>query len=924
MPRARLRYAVSSLCACCALTLYHPCCNAQGVTPKESLALRRITEYWKDGDYATVKQQITHFLQQNPSSDLRDHLHAMLGDLYFQERNFQEALEVYTHIEHPDVREKTFFNRLQATFELRHYLMVMEVAEDHLQKNRDADHEQLIKVRYLLAEAAFRQALKCQDMEQKLHYLNLAKPHYKLLTQTKYSDRVLFPLAEIHRLLKEDSKAASLYLTLAQKYPEHRERFLFQAAVLQIKDDSAEAIKNFAKVYELNGKRSRLAAFNQLILLYQSERHEEYLSLYRKTIALMPQDKVATLQLYEGRAQYALGHYDQAIVPLENYLEATDGRTKERKSTYLLLFNCARSLNNLPLLDQTLNGFKKTFPKESELAHVLMVHSHMCKERGEMDKALSDLETLVEHFPNYKELDRVLYDHALLCVQTSQWTKAHEGFEHFLTHFPEHDKTVTAWRHLINSCIEEVKHSSGEAKRQAQQMFLQVLDQALTRNDVLTTHEKMRYEMVRIKSLCELEQYGDAIPLLTTLVASEVDTGVLAEAYLLMAICHQKVGSAEEVFIQHAEKALTFNPQLSGAEGLHLELYNAYLSKGLASQHADNQDHFFHFAAEHLFASNGWKRRETKLENHLWMLNHYYQKAKQGDVVSFDKARILFYDLAGLNQEGKGTLSITPETLYLELEVLKFAQLLELHRKPSMQALLLEKLVHQQEEHPEYAWKHRNRALLELGKSYEGTGQIEQASNSYHFLLNANRSNLSSVVAATAQLHLAKLTFKQIPQQERKKESGQIVAVLHRLKDLQIQKKLPSEPIHLEAALEYAEIRTQLSSEESRSKNALFFYRRFQSDFLAKEDPIGEAYTKLREGNREKNGIFQAYMRYADTVILQHQAQMAKQAGELDKQRQCETEALAIVQKLLQDETSLKPYLYDRVQKQHRELTKQL
>ena len=56
-------------------------CDGGETTPKEALTLRRITEYWKDGDYAAVKRQISYFLEKNPNSNLRDHLHAILDDL---------------------------------------------------------------------------------------------------------------------------------------------------------------------------------------------------------------------------------------------------------------------------------------------------------------------------------------------------------------------------------------------------------------------------------------------------------------------------------------------------------------------------------------------------------------------------------------------------------------------------------------------------------------------------------------------------------------------------------------------------------------------------------------------------------------------------------------------------------------------------
>src|SRR5262249_53394419 len=98
-------------------------------SPQEALLLRRITEYWKDGDYSTVKRQVIDFLTKNPNTPLRDPLNCMLGDLYFQERNYQQALASYDSIQNPEIREKIFFNHLQAHFEMRDYLPVIEKGE---------------------------------------------------------------------------------------------------------------------------------------------------------------------------------------------------------------------------------------------------------------------------------------------------------------------------------------------------------------------------------------------------------------------------------------------------------------------------------------------------------------------------------------------------------------------------------------------------------------------------------------------------------------------------------------------------------------------------------------------------------------------------------------------------------------------------
>lgn len=888
-------------------------------TPKEALMLRRITEYWKDGDYATVKRQIIDFLEKNPSTGLHDHLHAILGDLYFQERNYRQALATYDLIGDESVKEKTLFNQLQAYFELRDFLAVIDGAERYLKSHHENPQE--MKVRYLLAEASFREALKCQDMERKVFYLKLAKPHYKILTQSKYSDRALFPLAEIHRLLREDDRAISLYLTLSQKYPEHRERFLFQAAILQIKDNRKEAINTFEKVFGLGGKRSRLAAFNRLVLLYQSEEYEEFLNFHRQVIGLMPEQKVPLIQFYEGRCHYAMGDYQQATLPLENFIAGAKGRSQELKTAFLILVNCSRYLKDVSLLERTLFNFKSAFPKDFDVPKVLMIHSQMCRENGDFCQALADLKILIHDYPGYDDREGVMYDHALLLSFTDRFIEAREAFLAFLHHYPNSEKTNGAWRNLLNCCIEELKNPSELNSAESKRTFITILNKALHQDKILTDREKEQYYLVLMKCYCELEEYESVIPVLSQYIADTASPSLLAEAHLLMAICQKKASSDISLFIQHAEAALSFNQQLPEQDILHLELYNAYLTKSMAARDDGNREYFQGLAANHLFASNAWKERSIKLENYLWLVNHFYHSALDGCDDARYKAELLFQDLLGITGEKGAALHISAESLFLEGEVLKYAHLLQLTGKEEKQRTILEMLVTKQQEHHQLPWKMQKRALFELAKAYEACRQYQDALNSYRHIIKTTESG-SSMVTNSAKLHLAKLEYRLLKATQRSSESPEIISILHSLKDLQIQKKIGAEPLHLEAALQYAEIRSSFSDPQSYSKNAYFFYKRMFEDFHAKDDPIAEEYNDVRKMHPEKDRIFEAYMKYLDAQMMKCQAVIARTEKKLDKAVELEEGALQILEALLEREADLKPYLLERVKRTKAEITK--
>jgi hypothetical protein len=137
--------------------------------------------------------------------------------------------------------------------------------------------------------------------------------------------------------------------------------------------------------------------------------------------------------------------------------------------------------------------------------------------------------------------------------------------------------------------------------------------------------------------------------------------------------------------------------------------------------------------------------------------------------------------------------------------------------------------------------------------------------------------------------------------------------ILSTLKDLQIQKKLPSEPLHLEAALEYADIRTQLASPEARHESAIFFLNRLKDDFSSKDDQIAKEYHEARLRFPDKDFLYQNYMKCIEAEIFRLEAQLAKEQNDPEKAQRSEEVALALLQEVLQD-THITPYLKNRAE----------
>ncbi len=100
---------------------------------------------------------------------------------------------------------------------------------------------------FYLPTHCFANFKKLQISQQK-DLASQAKPLLLGLYETNYKDKVLLPLAEVHRLLEENAQAAALYAVLAETMPDKKEEFCSQAASLQMGFSKNDAIATFQKV----------------------------------------------------------------------------------------------------------------------------------------------------------------------------------------------------------------------------------------------------------------------------------------------------------------------------------------------------------------------------------------------------------------------------------------------------------------------------------------------------------------------------------------------------------------------------------------------------------------------------------------------------------------------------------------------------
>ncbi len=136
----------------------------------------------------------------------------------------------------------------------------------------------------------------------------------------------------------------------------------------------------------------------------------------------------------------------------------------------------------------------------------------------------------------------------------------------------------------------------------------------------------------------------------------------------------------------------------------------------------------------------------------------------------------------------------------------------------------------------------------------------EEAKELYQRLENDSRLE----VAYRARLEMARLDFSQSPEKNLKK-----------LHDLGVKKNLATEPIHFEAALDFAELKASTYPEQERAAALLELFYQIKTNYTEQVDICSKDYHASRLLFPEKDLIYQAYMRYLDARIYLLQAHVS-------------------------------------------------
>lgn len=908
-----------------------PVQSASTESDEEAFLIRRIAEFWKDGDYKIVKIQILDFFDRYPESKFKDYFLGILGDIYLQENNYEQALNSYEHINNPEINEKIILNKLQCYYELDQFDHLALEGRPFIDKDLESLKGREQELHFLVAEGCFRQALQEQNMEVKLSLAHEAHKYYDRLGDTPYSEAATFALAEIYAIIGENKKSADTYLALAELHPEMKEDLLFQAGILQSQFDRNAAIETFNQIKQIDGHKAQDASFNLIVLLFQNEDYNQVINSYEKIASLIPNAHQPTFDFIVGKSFFSTGDYTNAIDPLRRYIDSQYVPNDQLKNALLIQMTCAHQIGNEELFHTTFEKLDTLFPNDPEIPKALFMHAMILKEQGAISRADEKLIEIKEKYNDFEDQESFLFEYGLLAHQNERWEESYQTFKEYVNTYPKSTRIDAAWKLFLSSSLNLYKRSD-EDSLYGKELFFEDLKNVLAHHHFLTSEEMKDYSLLYGKIAYEMEAYSGALHVLQdhlfTKVTEESDPLALAEAHFIAGLCHAEMQADYSAFCMHLEQAMHLNPEIYDTSTTHLQLYNAYISlAGYGNEEQvkieiEQQQNFTSHAADHLqkVIDNG--ELVIKQENLLWIANYYFHNTKDyveahwthkasdhpeiaraADRAMQHYKRLLYkYDCP---------IELHADNLYFENEFLKLAKLMEYCDKNKQKLNLLKNLIEQQSQKSKLNWGSQKQALFELATTYQSLGDTERAYETFAFI-HASSEHFPIHISNVAILESARLHFKLLEESCKNESNEEVLSILNHLKELQIRKNVSSEPTHLEAALDYAKIRSEIGEDTEKDFRYLFFLKRIQEDFTSQEDLVTQDYLANLNKNADKKQIFEAYMKFIEAEKHRLEAKQLYDQELLSEMEVLHESALSLYNEIKNDPATPQ-YLYKRI-----------
>ncbi|NGX29375.1 MAG: hypothetical protein KR126chlam4_00509 [Candidatus Anoxychlamydiales bacterium] len=882
----------------------NPLFNPQ--TQEEALFLRRIAEFWQDEEFEIAKYQIENYISEHPKSDMIDSLYAILGNIHMNEKSYSKAVAAFENIKDEDVKDKIGVNLLASLYHLKWHLRLIDECDYYITR---VDGELKDKITYLRAISLYNRSLEIEDQNEINALIVESKDGFEALVDTKFENQAREYLSQIHKTLNDFEKASDCYMHLANSDPTKKDEYLFSAALLQAHFDKERALQTFNEITKGTSLKSKDAAYNKLLLLYEMKRFSD-ISLEKDTLLnLIEKDKKSLAYFFIGRSFFKQKDYENSLFHLEKAL-SFDLESQETKLSHIMLMQSAFHLNDFDVFNRSFDEFVLNYPNDEKLFESLFAKAMLNKNNEKYDESLKIFENIIsQDFDEAKYLENFLFEYANLLFLTNNTKKSKDTFKELITISENKDLIKTSLQYIVNASIKDLQNETSESKLVLiRQTLVNEIESLLETEELFEKDEISEFNFTLAKTHFDLENFEDSLTILQTLLEEDkksyFSNDNLSEINLLIGFCIRNTTNDLDEFIRFANVSLDLSNDSKHKFITYINLFNSHLE--LAKKDDVIDDEQLEKAAFNLFNAFSIAKSKINKNNLIWLsdflsnkvssyISEYYKNTLFANkkMVAYSKnASIIYTEL--LNSE---------DTENVEEFSIKLAYLYTLQDNLDDAASLLEKLIHNYRFYPENPFKAPEQAIFELAKIYEKQNLKEKAISLYEEFIQIfkkeNRFKSQSL------LHLSRLWLSNVAKEDFVVSNKELEKIISTLKTVSFQKIFENEPTHLEAALDYVDVVCYMENNECYEKR-LFLLGRLKENFTSTEDVISQDYQAMREVLKDKEKIYSAYM-------LEVAAEKNIYLGFLENDQKRIDKARLQLTRLQENELICTKYLEDRV-----------
>jgi hypothetical protein len=823
-----------------------------------SLALRRIEQLSGSGEHLLLQKSILQFLDNNPLHPKADYLKALLFKEYIYERSYGPALNIYEKIQNKNLASSLNLMKWEALYQTAQYEALYEELHSIIPFLPD---NQKGAASFYFAESAFREALTLshyvEGEKKAMELCQQALPFYISITSHPlYGTHAQLAMAEIYRMLGEHEKACSLYLSLSDNAHE-KEDLLFHAAVACTQFDRKQACSLFSKIARMRGKYRKEATYQWMQLLASLHQFPELLEHEAHFLDELKEGHLPNFFFYCAMYCTKQELYSKGIPYFEKAFSHGLVYPYDREAI-LFFAKCALATEDSQRLHTAYSLMEERYPEEG--GELSLAYAQFLKKTENFEQALELYQKISIKPFDQKILQEAYREHLNLLIQLERWEEAFAQSERY---YPLSNQKECVAQQQIQIAL-KIANLKGERSH-----LQQLLEDGLAEKKFPLSSVG---ENVILLAHCYLDQ-GNPKASLELLQSHQQTLGTTPSFSTLLTFSLVEAKESYSRIIEAGENALLLGPQDPATARIHLYLFNAYLGEVKNHSEEEKRQKLTELAESHLLEAI--PSVPVSLKNRLWLAHRLNRKGrKEKEVESLLSP--LFH---------------TPENAlkYPEEALVYIHSLLTLEKSKEAIPILKQMMLKRD------SLNESLRAQVQL--LYATTLQDEGATETSYKIFQELIDNERGEIQGKAQLQRCLLAI-----QHPELETNQSI-VMDSLKDLWTKKCAETEPLHLEAGIEYTLTLCKTQSDPSKRKE---YWEELIHHFSQAEDIWSRDYHEALKTNPNKQNLHNTFIRYMRGKLLLEES-LTVHSGS-DAKNEC---ALQLFQSLTQ-ETGCPQYLKEK------------